>query len=391
MKLVSLFLVILGLLTTGSRAAEMASGELARAVVLHHAKIIHATYEDSLLEAKRMKSSVEKMVVTPTEATLQAAREAWIAARRPYLQTEAFRYYAGPIDDADGPEPSLNSWPMDESYLDRVPGGIGDGLIGNEKLLPKITPDAIEALNQVEGETNVACGWHAIEFLLWGQDTSATGPGARPATDFTTGPHASRRGAYLNACVDLLVEHLEDLARQWEPENINNYRAVFEEGVAFSVERILMGLIFLSGNEMAGERLQAAWDSREQEEEHSCFSDTTHLDTVWDVIGIQNVWHGTYARLDGTSLAGKGLRDLATAADPKLAAELEAQITQSVVKAKAVPAPFDQAILGDNQSPGRKAVMAIIASVEDQAAMLRRLARALGFEIPEEAPGDIEG
>ena len=59
---------------------------------------------------------------------------------------------------------------------------------------PEITAEALTAANEEGGETNISTGWHAIEFLLWGQDLSATGPGARPATDYTTAPNAERRG-----------------------------------------------------------------------------------------------------------------------------------------------------------------------------------------------------
>jgi putative iron-regulated protein len=371
------------------RAQEAA--EIKRKAVLHHAKMIHAGYEDCVAEAQRLKEAIRELLAAPDAAKLAAARKTWTEARRPYLQTEAYRFYCGPIDDPDGPEPMLNAWPLDEVFLDAPPGSADPGIVGNTRDFPKLNTALLEHLNQKDGEKNVACGWHAIEFLLWGPDKSATGPGDRPVTDFTTAPHAKRRGEYLLACAELLTAQLEGLVEEWKPEELGNYRAVFEEGVDYSVERIITALIFLSENELAGERLTVAYDTKDQENEHSCFSDTTWQDNVYDATGVLNVWRGVYARRSGEKLEGPGLRDICLAVKPELEPKLTALIEGSLAKAKAVPQPFDQAILGEDDAPGRTAVMALIVSLEDQAAALRTLAQALGIEVPDVPPEDIEG
>lgn len=390
MKIPVLVLIACCTFSITSMAALTQQQETTRAVVLNHSKTVHAVYTDCLTAATLMRDAIRAMLAAPSPETLAAARQSWVSARRPYLQSEAFRYYAGPIDDADGPEQLLNSWPLDELYIDAGEGGDG-GIIGNEKTFPVIDAKLILELNLKDGEKNISCGWHAIEFLLWGQDTSATGPGDRPFTDFTNAPHAKRRGQYLQACADLLLTHFEDLIQQWSPGKLGNYRAIFEEGYDQSIERILTGMIFLSGTELAGERLQVAWDTQEQEDEHSCFSDTTHQDTIYDAIGLQNIYRGTYVRPDGSTLAGPGLRQLATLVKPDMVPELDATIDGTVAAAKAVPFPFDQALLGDDDAPGRKAIMKTIGQAEDQSALLRRLARALQIQIPEEAASDIAG
>lgn len=366
-----------------------------RAVVRQHAKIVFANYSDCVTEAKKLQTTVREFLAAPDAAKLEAARKAWIAARRPYLQSECYRFYAGPIDDPDGPEPLLNSWPLDENFIEAPPGSIEPGIIANERAWPQLTPSIIKSLNQADGEKNVACGWHAVEFLLWGQDRSATGPGDRKATDYSTANHAKRRSQYLQACVDLIVQQMEEMAGEWAPEDPKNYRAnyraVFEEGVDFSIERILTAIIFLSENELAGERLQVAWDTKDQENEHSCFSDTTHQDNVMDATGIQNVWRGTYITVDGKRLEGPGLRDLCQAVQPDAQATIAALIDGNVLKATNIPQPFDQAIAGDDDSPGRAAVMSLITSLEDTGAELRKLARTLGIDVPEIPPDEVAG
>ncbi|RYD34106.1 MAG: iron-regulated protein [Verrucomicrobiaceae bacterium] len=364
--------------------------DLKKQVVLNYGNIVHANYSDCVTAATELRDSIQAFLKKPSADSLAAARKVWIKARQPYLQSEAYRYYAGPIDDADGPEPLLNSWPLDEVYIDVAEGGDG-GIIGNVKGYPQISPELIEELNLRDGEKNISCGWHAIEFLLWGQDKSVTGPGDRPFTDYTTAPNAKRRGEYLQACAELMIKHLTDVRDQWAPDQLGNYRNIFEEGYENSVERILTGMIFLSGNELAGERLQVAWDTQEQEDEHSCFSDTTHQDTIFDAIGLQNIYRGSYLQLNGQAVAGPGVRDLAKMAKADLVPLLDAKVDATVENAKKIPVPFDQAILGPIDGPGRKAIMATIAAAEDESALLRRLARALKIDIPEEAAGDVAG
>ncbi len=389
MKRTAFSLLLAGLLTglSPASAALTPQQETTRAVVLHYAGTVHAVYSDCLTVATRLSASIRSFLEKPSPESLDAARRTWIAARATYAQSEVFRYYAGPIDDGDGPEPLLNSWPLDEQYID----GQDTGIISNAEAWPEITPELIEELNLREGEKNISAGWHAIEFLLWGPDTSADGPGQRPFTDYTTAPHATRRGQYLQSCADLLLSQFQDLLRQWAPGKLGNYRAVFEEGYPQSVERILTGMIFLSGNELAGERLQVAWDTQEQEDEPSCFSDTTCQDTVQDAVGLRNVYRGTYTRLEGTPLSGPGLRDLALLVKPDLVPRLDEIVDGTLAAARAIPPPFDQAILGPDDAPGRLAILKTIVAAEDQSALLRQLAQSLKIQIPEEALGDIAG
>lgn len=345
-------------------------------VAAHYAALVHANYEDALAAARAMQQRIGAFVKSPSADGLEAARKSWLAAREVYGQTEAFRFYGGPIDDDNGPEGRINAWPMDESFVESQDGR--KGLIADRQFA--ITKKNLAAQNERGGEENIATGWHAIEFLLWGPDTSDTGPGNRGFEDYVDGkhPNAARRRQYLTAVTELLVDDLSFLVRAWAP-GAKNYRASFEKGGRESVRRILVGLGSLSRGELAGERLEVALSTQDQEDEHSCFSDNTHRDAVTNALGIRNVWLGEYKRLDGSVLQGASLRELVASRDAALAERTTKQIAASVEAAEAIQAPFDQEILGGRDAPGPQRIQKTIASLTAQSKDLVAAAAAIGI------------
>jgi putative iron-regulated protein len=325
-----------------------------------------------------LQAAVEQFVAGPTAHRLTEVREAWLAARGWYGQTEAFRFYGGPIDGENGPEGRLNAWPLDESYVDSVEDQPDAGIINDRALT--ISKAVLAENNERGGEENVSTGWHAIEFLLWGQDLSDDGPGARPYTDFVDGerPNADRRRRYLEVVTDMLIDDLQWLADAWAPGR-ENYRRGFEAGAMESVRKIIVGIGSLSRGELAGERLEVPMSTQDQEDEHSCFSDNTQRDVLANALGISNVWLGRYLRRSGTLLEGPSLRQLVASADPALAERTTRQIAASVAGARAIEAPFDREIIGDSEAPGRLRVRATIDSLVQQSKDLVDSASALGI------------
>lgn len=345
-------------------------------VAAHYATLVHASYSDTLAAALDLQSAVASLVKTPSAQTLNEARRAWLAAREFYGQTEAFRFYAGPIDDDQGPEGRINAWPLDEAYIDGVRGRPAAGLVNDARFA--INKTGLIKRNEKGGEENIATGWHAIEFLLWGQDHSATAAGQRSHEDYVQGKgaNAMRRGQYLNTVTALLIDDLRSLLAAWQPGK-RNFRARFERGGRESVRKILVGLGSLSRGELAGERMEVALNSQDQEDEHSCFSDNTHRDIVANAQGIQNVWLGQYQRRDGSVVKGPGLNMLVAQQDAQLAQRVSARLDQSLRLAQTIPAPFDQAIR--NGAPGRPAVEQTVASLVAQSDLLVAAAAAVGI------------
>lgn len=350
----------------------------AAAVAKHYAHLVQSNYDDTLASTLILQKAVQAFTDAPSDDGLKAARKAWLDAREFYGQTEAFRFYGGPIDDKNGPEGRINAWPMDESYVDYVKDAPNAGIINNRKAV--INKKRLASLNERNGEENIATGWHAIEFLLWGQDLSTTGPGNRSFEDFVDGkkPNADRRRQYLKVVTELLVDDLGSLSKAWAPTS-TSYRAKFERGGLESVRKIFVGLGSLSRGELAGERLEVALASQDQEDEHSCFSDNTHRDVVNNAKGIQNAWLGQYKRADGTTLAGPSLRDLVAVKNPALADRTSKQIAASVAAAEGIQAPFDREIVGAKDAPGRLRVQKTVDSLVQQSKDLVEAANAAGI------------
>lgn len=353
--------------------------DLKRGVVRHYANLAHATYDDALAGVRRLGAEVETFLTRPSESGLTRVRLAWIDARRPYLQTEAFRFYDGPIDEVEG---FINAWPIDENLIDYVADDAEAGIINEPEIYPSITAELITGLNEKRGERSITTGFHAIEFLLWGQDQSAAGPGERSAEDYVSRKNAARRCTYLRVATQLLIDHLRQVAAAWAPGQSNNYRVQFiamESDAA--IGRILKGLGSLSGPELVGERLTVAYQTKEQEDEHSCFSDTTHLDLEYDALGIENIYFGHYMRTDGSKISGPAIHDLLRKEHPGLADKLDGEITASVLAVRAIPKPFDQAVLGEDTSPGRRAVRQAIQAFQAQSDTIAKAAAVLNIPL----------
>jgi putative iron-regulated protein len=374
-KTVLLFLLLFWLIACGGRDDTA----LKQSAVETYADIAYATYADSYSAAVDLQAALETFIATPSDAALADAKAAWLAAREPYGQTEAFRFAGGPIDDADGPEGLINAWPLDEAYIDYVQGAAESGIINNVADYPTIDRDLLIRLNENGAETNISVGYHAIEFLLWGQDLSADSAGNRPVSDYTTAPNAERRAAYLQTTAALLVENLGDMVREWQPDASDNFRA---EWLALDADQALRhaftGIGVLSKGELAGQRIFVAYDNQDQEEEHSCFSDNTHRDIVTNAQGVRNIYTGSYTRTDGTVVRGVGLDALVESADSELNTEILALLDTTMTRVNTIEAPFDQAIV---QPEKRPAVLAAVNALQDQGDKFAEAAAAVGLTI----------
>ena len=349
--------------------------------VAQYASLVHQSYVAAAKAAQQMQRSIQTLLDAPSERSLAAARVAWIAARPHYLVTEAFRFYGGPIDvdphsGEPGPESHLNAWPINEAFIDAVRGQPHSGLI-NDTRIP-LTPAIIRARDQVSDEADVTTGWHAIEFLLWGQDFNPDGPGNRSHADYVAGSAATdRRRLYLRVITGMLVEDLRQLASEWAP-GANNYRRQFlaldpREALGLA----LNGIANLAAHEMASERLSVALDSGDQEDEQSCFSDTTHQDHRYDLHGVRNVWLGS---LDGVPSA-RGLHALVWQLDPVLAVDVDSAYARAQSAINALEVPFEAVLRAAPGSPPRQRAEAAVKALLELGRQLGRVGQQLGVTV----------
>lgn len=347
-----------------------------------YANLAFAGYDDALISAQTLKTALYDFVDNPSLASHTAAKQAWLDAREVYGQTEIFRFVDGPIDNSsDGPEGLINSWPMDEAYVDYVVGAPNSGIINDVAAFPTIDEATIITANESGSEVNISSGYHAIEFLLWGQDLDANGPGARSYTDYlTTGgtnSNQARRGQYLKTLGDILVLALQQVRNEWDPAGTGNYRSTFinmDNNTA--LRKMFNSLRVLSGDELAGERIYVAYQHMDQEDEHSCFSDNTHRDIFLNALAVTNLYKGTYTRMDGTVVSGYSMADLVNTADPTKNATLltRFQTTETLIGLMYIP--FDQAIILPAERPK---VLDIVTSLQAEQATILSIAADFGF------------
>ena len=376
------------------------------AVLKNYADIALAKYTDALTSAQALDVAVDNLIANPNEATLKLAREAWRASRPAYMQTEAYRFGNTVVDDWEG---RVNAWPLDEGLIDYVDAGYGTesdenafyaaDVIANASLTVNgtavdasvITPEFLSGtlhnIGDVDG--NVATGYHAIEFLLWGQDLNGTGKGAgnRPATDFSveacTNNNCIRRTAYLAAASDLLVSDLEEMVGNWKPGGAA--RLPLEKDPVAGIKAIFTGMGSLSYGEMAGQRMKLGLLLHDPEEEHDCFSDNTHISHLYDAIGIQEVYLGRYKKLDGTMIEGTSLASLVAAKDAAVDAELQANLAKTVeamqvlAKRAETTEAYDQ-MIGEGNTEGNAVVQAAIDGLVTQTKSIERAIAAMSLE-----------
>ncbi|MDE3273143.1 imelysin family protein [Pseudoalteromonas sp. G4] len=360
-------------------------------VVITNAQHAYAVYADSLIAAKQLKNTLEQFVASPTDENFTAAKNAWLDAREPYGQSEVYRFREGPIDNLtsdengnpvlvaeEGPEGAINAWPLAEALIDytvdmdgaQLPENpatlpVGGNIIADIAEFPEITKALLaEQFERGDDEANVTSGYHAIEFLLWGQDLNVDGSytpnrdysaGYRKVNDYfttTTGMGectsgvdnivdssiCERRGDYLIAAADLLIDDLQGVVDAWTPGSGFHYvEFTKDENVKMSLAKILEGMGRLSFGELAGERMSIALRTDSQEDEHSCFSDNTHRDIFLNAKGIQNAFNGAYQRMDGETLEGASIYDLLVVdGSHELANELRAAIEDTMAKAAVI-------------------------------------------------------
>lgn len=352
-----------------------------QAVIENYANIALSNYTKAYDDAVILETAINTFTSNPTDANFTTAKNKWKEARESYGTTEAFRFANGPIDNEDGPEALLNAWPLDENFVDYVEGASDAGIINATTTYPTIDKSLLVDLNENGGEKNISVGYHAIEFLLWGQDLTNPAdnlPGQRPYTDYVVDGMANnqdRRATYLNVCADLLTDHLQYMVNQWSVAG--PYRTEFLAlPEADALKNMYLGITTLVMAELPIERMDVALGNADQEDEHSCFSDNTHRDIYLNLQGVINVYQGKYGTIDGPSLAS-----LVQAADATIYNTTQAEQAAALAKVAAIMTPFDIAISGGLGSSEGQKVRAAVLQLQEYGSNLLAGASKIGIQV----------
>lgn len=376
-------------------------------IVETYISIAQAAYEDSLISARVLENAIDAFLVEPNQTTLSYAKNAWLAARVPYQQTEAFRFGNTVVDEWEG---KVNSWPLDEGLIDYTAASYGQesdnnyfytaNIIANDLIdiggisvdAAQITPQLLaETLHLIDGvESNVATGYHAIEFLLWGQDLNGTSPGAgnRPATDYSlnecSNRNCDRRRDYLKAVTSLLVSDLEEMVYNWQPGGAA-YVDLMQKGPEGGLATMLTGMGSLAYGELAGERIRLGLLLNDPEEEHDCFSDNTHNSHYYDAQGIKNIYMGSYERINGDIVRGASLASLMAQVAPDLAAQMLARIESTelamdVLVTEAARGNTFDVLIASNNMEGEEVVSRVVDSLMEETRTIEDIIRELNLQ-----------
>ncbi|MDB1125882.1 imelysin family protein [Vibrio algarum] len=360
----------------------------------NYINMAHAAYTDSLITAKTLQQSVQALLANPTNENLNNAKAAYKLARIPYQQSEIMRWdtditigagleSSGGVASVDEWEGQVNAWPLDEQAIDYVEGNDSSGII-NKKNGKAITTQYLIDQNGVGGEANVTTGYHAIEFLLWGQDLNGTkaGAGERNVNDFQTdasdlcsASNCDRRREYLSVVTQLLVDDLETMANEWSAQAVstqgtlaNNF-ILSEDGIRY----ILFSMKAMATDELASARMNEGLEGRDPEQEHDCFSDLSHVAIYYNLQGIRNAFYGHYYKVDGSIISGDSVSDLIKQKSPSLYQQFDSAFNNIEKNMKVVfdageqdmPIRFDQIIGQNDNGIERQAAYAAVYQLTD--------------------------
>jgi putative iron-regulated protein len=376
-------------------------------VLENYRSLAELEFSDALAQAKALNTAIDAFLADPTEKTLASAKTAWFASRVPYQQTEVYRFGNAYVDDWEG---KVNAWPLDEGLIDYVDASYGTesdenpyysaNIIANPKLTiggkevdattidKKLLAETLHEIDEVE--SNVATGYHVIEFLLWGQDLYGTNPGAgeRPASDFSTtkctGGNCDRRRDYLKAATDLLIDDLNDIVAAWAPEG-DATKQLQAKGDQGGLSTILTGMGSLAYGELAGERIKLGLMLHDPEEEHDCFSDNTHYSHFYDAVGIKNVYMGSFTDSQGKTSSGASLSALIATMNADLDQEMKQKLDateaamQVMVDSAKAGSPVD-VLIGEGNTKGNQIIQNVVDALVSQTKTTEKIVAALKLE-----------
>ena len=336
--------VLAVLAASGCSSDDSSTGEgfADRQVVADFAhQVVVPTYALLATRQVALDESIAALATDKTAASFNAAREAWIAARMPWEQSEAFLF--GPVDSF-GYDPAMDSWPVNKTDLDAV-------LASGEPFSAQYVAGLEETLK----------GFHTLEYLLFGEGRAKT------VEDLT-----SRELEYLKTTSAELAEVGEALHSEWTRGVAGRrpYRDVFAtaglsgnpgyRSLSSAAQEIVSGMIKIC-DEVANGKIADPYDARDPTLVESQFAFNSIADFQDNLRSVHNTYTGG---VPAASSQGRGLSAFIAARDPRLDERLLEEIQAAIDAIGAIPSPFRDAISSSSASDAIEAAQASIRKVQ---------------------------
>ncbi|MDF1762406.1 MAG: imelysin family protein [Oleibacter sp.] len=251
--------------------------------------------------SKELQQITNEFLAAPSTELLNQTRVAWRAAYSEYLRSlpmlqlpisEPSDWYKQGLTRQQLSK-QLNSWPIEPGYIDYIDDYPLTGIVNDDTVV--LSQQAIADQHQFSDETYVSIGFHAIEFLLWGEHGNRSADDFNPAATQSAAPQENtnktdskqikpshynqkRRGDYLRLITELLVQHMQRLQLRWDIEN--GYYA--EQLSQIAPGKVLYATL-LTQDRIIGQGLIARYSQNDS----SPFSKTSRQDTKAILDGIR--------------------------------------------------------------------------------------------------------
>ena len=300
--------------------------------------VVIPTYSDLKAKNSALYQAVVAFGDAPSNANFQAICNAWLAAREPWEQSEAFLF--GPVADY-GLDPNMDSWPLDQEAIVKM-------LESQQWNDMKWTGDYDEDDDAIAAAQNVR-GFHTLEFLAFRDgksrtltDTAADGEAANAVYNAA---NATAWAQYMRNTAQLLVDDVTTLCDAWN----NGYAAKFKShnGGDFTsglscIEQLIDGCIDIAG-EVGQAKIGDPYDLYKSGKTtealyavESWYSWHSRDDYTNNIYSIRNAYYGSR---DG-SINKSSLSTLVAKYNATLDADVKAAIKDAADAIQAIPQPF---------------------------------------------------
>ncbi len=295
--------------------------------VLHEIgeNVILPIYHDMDEKGNALLAAIRAFRANPSVATRDAARAAWITARSPFETAEAFEF--GPIKEPPpGLKPLVDSWPITTT--------------GENSIESYITDSSNFTKEKVANYPLDVRGFHAIEFILWGDADN----GILPRMD-------ANALHFLEAVTEVVVDGMSKIHDAWDAGGGNYIRELNEFGIdkgrvyntvndaLLAVNRGAWHIAEELYDEYLADPINTTDPAKGPRSAESYFSDNSFADFHDIMVGVKAIYYGDWDGVDG-----KGLTDYFASRDAAFDAKVRTMLDELIAAVEALGPSFNSTV-----------------------------------------------